>query len=220
MKKSLASSEIPKSLFIITGVLMVMLVLQFLLGLAVNLWLPFPSTIYPIPPALANETDAELPPVTVPELWFFIETSPALIAHICNGISIWLLLLVLLVRSIFAKVQVFMYASIVSIIFVSGAIVCGPLFVTTQLQDFSYLMAFSFLFAFTGMGSVFMFQSFPTFTYVSTGSGSTAGISGTKNAEMSAASGKSGHSGHGSRPGDGSSRSEVHSREQDVADLL
>jgi len=190
-------------MFLHSLVIIILLIFQYLLGLWSNLWIAFPSGEWPTP---ANDTNpATLPAATVPELWAFGALYGALITHIINGITIWLLLWALLIRGVLAKSQLFIYAPAVSLTFVSGAIVCGPLFVSTQLQDFSYLMAFSFLFALLGQGAVFMYVAFPKEDSSSSGtSGSTgSGRSGTSRSKGLAQSAHSSHSKSSatSRPG-------------------
>jgi len=122
------------------GVLiLVLLTLQFALGMAINLFVAFPSSGSP------------------GDYWVFAWSQGAFAAHVVVGILIFLLLLFLLVRSVLLEKWSWTVASTLGLCGMAMAIAGGVEFVPSQTGSFSYLMTFGFIASFWSMTAHFVY---------------------------------------------------------------
>jgi hypothetical protein len=105
------------------------LVVQYLLGMYVNLFVAFPSS------------------ATEQQLWEFAWSQPALAAHIILAILILLGAIVLCTRAIFGKNRQWIVASSVGLIATLAAGASGVVFIPLQSDVYSYVMSLMFLIA-------------------------------------------------------------------------
>ena len=112
------------------GAVVVLLLLQYALGMAANLWLVFPDSA-------ATEG-----------AYFEAAWSQGVFgAHVVDAIVTFLLLVALFVRAVRAKSRAWAAASFASLAGVGMSIAGGVTFVGSQDDSFSYLMAWGFAIA-------------------------------------------------------------------------
>jgi hypothetical protein len=119
-----------KSLRIQGWFLLVGLVMQYALGMYVNLFVSFPDGL--------NEG----------QLWEFAWSQPALAAHIVLAILIFLGGIVLCIRAYLQQDKRWIWASFVGLLAVLAAGASGASFIPTQGDIYSYSMALFFIVAF------------------------------------------------------------------------
>ena len=110
------------------------LTVQYLLGMATNLFVQFPET--------ANEQ----------QLWEFAKKQLLLVAHIIIGFLLLIGGVVLLVRAVKHHDRNWIIAGSVGLIAIIAAILAGASFIPSQKDPFSYLMATSFMVALLAYG--------------------------------------------------------------------
>ncbi len=107
----------------------VLLVVQFILGMFNNFYVKFPDKAGP----LGN--------------WKFVLHSAGEIAHIVVGLIILVTVLMTVARAVRMKNRHMMTVATIGLVAVLLAIIGGVLFVTTQVDVYSYLMSIGFLVA-------------------------------------------------------------------------
>jgi len=136
----------------ILGILL-LLILQFTLGMAINLFITFPSTdpnFVPPPPASLPSGSSPSPAtyvapnITVPELYQFAFQQPAIVFHVVNGGLILSLFLWLFIRALLGKNRVFTIFAGICVLSVSASISGGASFIGTQDVSFTYQMGAMF----------------------------------------------------------------------------
>lgn len=115
-------------------VLIGFLILQYALGMAANLFVPFP------PDAGAGQS------------WRFAWTQILVASHIVIGILLVIGAAVFVVRSIRKKDQAWIILSSLGLLAILVAGVSGTLFITTKGDWYSYAMSLAFLIAFIAYG--------------------------------------------------------------------
>jgi hypothetical protein len=110
------------------------LVVQYLLGMYVNLFVPFPE----------NATEGQL--------WAFSWSQPALAAHIVLAFLLSLGAIILCIRSVRSKSRVWIWSSFIGLIALLAAGFSGSRFIPTQTDAYSYSMALWFIAAFASYG--------------------------------------------------------------------
>jgi hypothetical protein len=105
------------------------LVLQYALGMYVNLFVPFPDN------------------ATAGQLWEFAWAQKPLAAHILLAIIILLGAIALLVRAVLYKNKKWIVASSVGLLAILAAGASGAQFIPSQTDLYSYSMALAFLIA-------------------------------------------------------------------------
>jgi len=121
--------EIKKTLKVHTLVIIGMLVLQYLLGIATNLFVTFPES------------------GTEGQFWKFAWSQGVLAAHIILGILLMLGSLVLFVRAIAYKNKGWIVVSLIGFIAIFAAGLAGALFIPSQKDWYSMVMSISFIVA-------------------------------------------------------------------------
>jgi hypothetical protein len=111
-------------------VLIGFLVLQYLVGMYVNLFVPFPEN------------------ATAGQLWEFAWGSPALAAHIIIAILILIGSIVLCIRAARRREKVWVWTSLIGLLAILAASFSGASFIPSQTDIYSYSMALTFLIAF------------------------------------------------------------------------
>lgn len=111
-----------------------LLVVQYLLGMYTNMFVAFPE----------NKHEGQL--------WQFAWHQPSLVLHILVGFSLLFGAISLVVRSIKQKNKSWIYASSIGTIAILSGISVGALFIPTQIDIYSFLMAISFIIAFIALG--------------------------------------------------------------------
>ena len=115
-------------------VILGMLTLQYLLGMAVNLFIQFPGN--------ASEK----------ELWQFAVKQFPLTVHMILGGLLVIGGIVLLIRSISKKNKNWIWASSIGLFSMLVASFTGAQFIPTQQDSYSYIMAIAFIAAFVAYG--------------------------------------------------------------------
>jgi hypothetical protein len=105
------------------------LIIQYALGMYVNLFVSFPQ----------NSTDGQL--------WEFAWSQPSLAAHIILAVLILGAAITLCARSIWSKDRRWIIASIIGLVAILAAGASGASFIPTQANAYSYSMALMFLVA-------------------------------------------------------------------------
>ena len=100
---------------------------EFLLGMSTTLFVTFPHNVH-------GNT-----------LWKFAGTQGFLTSHIAVGFLLLLGTIALFARAIKVKNRPWIVASSVALVSVVGAIITGSIFVPSQIDVYSYLMAFFFV---------------------------------------------------------------------------
>jgi len=110
-------------------ILIASLVVQYALGMYVNLFVPFPEA------------------GTEGQLWEFAWSQPALATHIVLAILIFIGAVVLCIRAYLSRDSAWILPSFIGLLGVLIAGADGAQFIPTQSDLFSYLMALGFLIA-------------------------------------------------------------------------
>ena len=118
-----------RSLQIHGTVLSLALVVQYALGMYVNLFISFPT----------HATDTQL--------WEFAWSQKPLAAHILLAILILLGALVALVRAIWYREGRWIIANSIGLVAIVAAGASGAIFIPSQTDAYSYAMSFTFLIA-------------------------------------------------------------------------
>jgi peptidoglycan/LPS O-acetylase OafA/YrhL len=116
-----------KTLKIQSYFMLAFLAVQYILGMFANLYVQFP--------------------IDKPEsqLWTFTWSQFSTATHTIIGLLLLIGAVVFLVRSIRTKSKFWIITAIVGLLAMVIAVVCGSLFVSTQLAFFSYIMSLCFL---------------------------------------------------------------------------
>lgn len=122
------------SLGILALVLMGALVLQYLLGMYVNLFVTFPEN------AAAGQ------------LWEFAWGAPALAAHIVLAFLILIGAIAFFVRALRSRNRTWIWSALVALIAVLAAGYSGASFIPSQTDIYSYSMALWFIVALASLG--------------------------------------------------------------------
>ncbi len=117
-----------------THVILGILILQYLLGMLVNLFVQFPDT--------KNEN----------ALWEFAKGQVPVVIHIFLAFMLLAGSIVLLIRAIRRKDKNWVIAGSVGFFWILIAIIAGAQFVPTQQDVYSYIMASAFILAFVSYG--------------------------------------------------------------------
>jgi hypothetical protein len=123
-----------RKLFIQGGVLSGMLVVEYLIGMYVNLFVQFP-----------NDASTE-------QLWHFAWRQPFLVAHIILSVLLFVGSVVLLIRAIRYRSILWRTPSILGLLGVFLATLGGELFTSTQTDAYSYIMSIGFILALCSYG--------------------------------------------------------------------
>lgn len=110
-------------------VILVLLILQYLLGMATNLFVQFPQ----------NQHEGQL--------WEFAWKQLPLASHIILGVLLVIGSLVLLIRSILQKNRRWIISSAVGFLAILIAGMAGSLFIPSQMAVYSFVMALCFIIA-------------------------------------------------------------------------
>jgi hypothetical protein len=121
--------EPKKTLKIHSMVIIAMLVLQYLLGIATNLFVKFPNS------------------GTSSQFWEFTWSQSVLACHIVLGILLLVSSLVLLIRSIVYKNKQWIIISLTGCIAITIAGITGALFIPSQKDLYSFIMSIAFILA-------------------------------------------------------------------------
>jgi uncharacterized membrane protein YhaH (DUF805 family) len=115
-------------------ILIASLVVQYALGMYVNMFVAFPE----------GEMGEQL--------WGFAWSQPALAAHIVLGLLIFIGAIVLCVRAVRARNYPWIWASGIGLLSVLVAVESGSSFIPSQNDIFSYSMAIGFIVAIVAYG--------------------------------------------------------------------
>jgi heme A synthase len=115
-------------------VLIVFLVVQYVLGMAANLFVQFPQN-----------ADAG-------ELWGFAWSQALVAAHIVIGTLMVIGAIVLVVRSLIRKNRSWIVFSIIGLLAILAAALTGATFISTQSDAYSYSMSLAFIVALAAYG--------------------------------------------------------------------
>jgi hypothetical protein len=119
-----------RGLRIQSAFLLVALVVQYVVGMYVNLFISFPDT------------------TVQGQLWEFAWSQPALAAHIILAIPILLGAIVQCVRAARSHNRTWIWSSFIGLLAVAAAGASGASFIPSQTDIYSYSMAIAFLIAF------------------------------------------------------------------------
>lgn len=117
-----------------TYFLLSFLIVQYLLGMAANLFVQFPDT--------TNEV----------KQWEFAKTQFLVMAHIVLGLLLLIGGVVFFIRAIRRKDKQWLISASIGLLAILVAIVAGSQFVPTQQDAYSYTMAVAFIVAFASYG--------------------------------------------------------------------
>ncbi len=115
-------------------VILGILILQYLFGMAANLFVQFPNT--------KNEN----------ALWEFAKGQWSVVIHIILGFGLLIGSTVLLVRAIRRKDKSWIIVGSVGLFAILAAIITGSQFIPTQQAIYSYIMAIAFILAVMSYG--------------------------------------------------------------------
>lgn len=115
-------------------VLIVVLVIQYLLGMFINLYVSFPQG------KLGGQ------------LWIFAWKQISIAAHIILGILLLIGAIVFIVRAVRQKDTTWIGASVAGYIAIQAAVLTGSIFIPTQSAIYSYVMSLCFLIAVLSYG--------------------------------------------------------------------
>jgi heme/copper-type cytochrome/quinol oxidase subunit 2 len=110
------------------------LVVQYLLGMASAFYVAFPDS------------------GTAKEYWEFARNQILVVAHIVVGFALLFGTIVLVIRAFRYNDPVWKTSSLISFVAVAAAIIAGILFVPSQTDDYSFVMAAAFLIALLSLG--------------------------------------------------------------------
>jgi len=110
------------------------LVVQYLLGMAANLFVTFPDT--------KNASTQ----------WEFAKAQPLVILHIIVAVFLIIGGTVLLIQAIRRKNKQWIIVGIIGLVGLLGASITGARFIPTQQNVYSYIMAIAFILAFVSYG--------------------------------------------------------------------
>jgi uncharacterized membrane protein YhaH (DUF805 family) len=110
------------------------LVVQYALGMYVNLYVPFPEGI------VGNQ------------LWEFAWSQPALAAHIILAILIFLGSIALCIRAARTRNRTWIWSAFIGLLAIFGAGASGASFIPSQNDIYSYSMALGFIVAIASYG--------------------------------------------------------------------
>ena len=119
---------------ILSHVILGVLILQYLFGMAANLFVQFPDT--------TNENAH----------WEFAKTQATIVIHIVLAFLLVIASIVLLIRAIRRKDKNWIIAGSVGLFAMVAAFLSGAEFITTQADGYSYAMAVTFILAFLSYG--------------------------------------------------------------------
>lgn len=115
-------------------VIIVLLILQYLLGMITNLFVQFPQDKHG------------------GQLWVFAWKQIPLAAHIILGILLIIGSIVLVIRAMRQKNKSWIIASIIGVLSILVAGVSGAIFIPSQAAIYSFIMSISFIAAFISYG--------------------------------------------------------------------
>ena|ERR1035437_6730572 len=115
-------------------ILIIILTLEYILGMITNLFVIFPEN------------------KNVGQMWAFAKLQLPIILHVLVGYSLLISALVLLIRAIRMKNKRWIIASVISNIAILVAIISGILSVPSQVGTYSFIMAISFIIALLSIG--------------------------------------------------------------------
>jgi hypothetical protein len=115
-------------------ILIIILTLEYILGMITNLFVIFPEN------------------KNVEQMWAFAKLQLPIILHVLVGYSLLIAALVLLIRAIRMKNKRWIIASVISNISILVAIITGVLSVPSQVGTYSFIMAISFIIALLSIG--------------------------------------------------------------------
>jgi len=159
----------PSGLQCLQIVVIVLVLLQFTLGMAINLFVVFPSnmtiSIPASPVGLSSPSASSAPvqeevPIDVAGNWAFAKSQSSIVFHILNGGIIFVLVIVLLVRAIMTRARVFIVTSSCALVALTGAISGGASYISTQNQQFAYQMGSFFVVTLSILFGTFIWQGF------------------------------------------------------------
>ena len=117
-----------------TNVILGILVLQYILGMAINLFVQFPDT--------KNENS----------LWEFVKGQVPIVIHIILAAMLLVGACVLLIRAIHSQSKPWIVSAGVGLFWILVAIIAGAQFVPTQQDVYSFIMAAAFILAIVSYG--------------------------------------------------------------------
>lgn len=123
-----------RSLRIHAMALSVALIVQYALGMRVNLFISFPENAAP------------------GDLWHFAWSQPGIAGHIVLAVLILLGALVYFVRALIYRRKPWVWSAVVGLIAVLAAGGSGAAFVSTQSDAYSYVMSIAFILALIAYG--------------------------------------------------------------------
>lgn len=110
-----------------------LLVIQYILGMTTNLFVHFPESGTP------------------KDFWEFSQNQIPLAMHIIVGFLLLLGSIWLFIRALISKNNTWLKASTVSLIGIFGAWISGVIFIPSQSDMYSFLMAIGFILSFTAL---------------------------------------------------------------------
>jgi hydrogenase/urease accessory protein HupE len=110
------------------------LILQYLLGMAANLFVQFPDTS------------------NVKKLWQYAQGQWTVVVHMILGFLLLVGSIILLFRAIRRKDKNWIFAGSIGLFAILSAVVAGSEFIPTQQDVYSYIMAASFIIAVLAYG--------------------------------------------------------------------
>ena len=114
--------------------IIIFLVIQYLLGMYTTMFVQFPEH--------AKEG----------QLWLFAWHQIPLALHIIIGLALLIDVIILIVRSFLEKSTVWIITSVVGAVAILTAVTGGSLFIPTQMDIYSFIMAVGFIIALLSFG--------------------------------------------------------------------
>ena len=109
--------------------MIIALILQYLLGIASNLFTQFPDT-----------KDAG-------RLWLYAWSQTSLALHIILGLLLLFGSIILIIRALIKRDFIWIIASVVGFLAIIGSVIAGAIFVTSQSNVYSFAMSVGFIVA-------------------------------------------------------------------------
>ena len=109
--------------------MIIALILQYLLGIASNLFTQFPDT-----------KDAG-------RLWLYAWSQTSLALHIILGLLLLFGSIILIIRALIKRDFIWIIASVVGFLAIIGSVIAGAIFITSQSNVYSFAMSVGFIVA-------------------------------------------------------------------------
>lgn len=108
-------------------VMLVLLLIQYVLGMITNLYVQFPENSQP------------------EQLWAAAQSQFASMAHIILGMLLLVVAILIIVRAVMSKNRTLVWISVAGLVSILVAIISGSMFINAQSDVYSLVMAIAFI---------------------------------------------------------------------------